>query len=81
MLILLVNYKDDKCYFATPSVGNDYIKLTLLVSYKDDNDYFATPSVGNDYIMLTLLDGDKDDNDISDRRGCKVTIVIFVTNN
>jgi hypothetical protein len=57
--------------------------LTLLVSYKDDNDYFGAPSVGNDYIMLTLLDGDKDDNDyliISDRRGCKVTFVIFVIN-
>jgi hypothetical protein len=37
MLILLVGDKDDNDYFATPSVGNDYIKLTLPVSYKDEH--------------------------------------------
>jgi hypothetical protein len=42
MLALLDGDKDDNDYFATPSVGNDYIMLTLPVSYKDDNDYFST---------------------------------------
>ena len=36
MLTLLDGDKDDNDYFATPSVGIDYIMLTLLDGDKDD---------------------------------------------
>ena len=54
ILTLLVSYKYDNVYFATPSLGNVYIRLTLPVGDKDGNAYFATALVGTDYINLTL---------------------------